>query len=770
MWLWLSRGAGGQTRESQALSKYSITRQLLCAALTNMPPPRDELTADSDQPNFQHLTEPPPNGTVVWLRDELGERGFVTGKVVNIADGRLLVSQEGVDHVRHVPLSEVFAHSHESADDISNLPHQHEPALLENLRSRFGRGSIYTSAGTRVLISLNPNQPLPREYGEDVMREYKRGLSRGAMRRPHLYAVGEAAFSSAVRHGASASVIVSGESGAGKTEASKHLLRYLSWRGGAIPTGYGGSRGGSSGGSANLTPAADDLGVAGRVLHSTPIFEAFGNAATSRNHNSSRFGKHMELLLTPEGSVTGARVRTYLLERTRVATAPPPGERNFHIFYYLAAAGRLPGGRDASQYRTLRGSGASYDHGGDGRRLDFGAFGSARPGARGDAPSSGQRERERELSALAELEAALSHLFVPPEAQKALWELLGALMILAEVDFQTDDDGGATASSASASALAAAEDALGCPGLGELLTTQTMKSPRGGSTYTMHVDARRAAAARDTICAELYRCVFEALVARINAVLSGTRADVPGMRPPVVATATGGGSSILPPMGAMAGSMASTTPPPPPPDGSLHPAAAPAPIAVARAEKKKKKKTSAESTGPIQKKPPQRQKPKRAAPSQPPPIEPPSLHMPRSPPSSPPPSPPAQPKEEPFFGSSSSLPSRLSIGLLDLFGFESFEHNSFEQMCINYANEALQHFFIQCTFQAEELLHLEEGVAWQPSWYPDNRDVLGGHLLARPSWHAPARTLLLARPSWHAPPGQGRIIKPPPRPTHDLCP
>ena len=203
-----------------------------------------------------------------------------------------------------------------------------------------------------MLISLNPNRPLPHEYGEAQMEAYRRGArGDGVRRRPHLYGVGEAAFLAVTRHGTPASVIVSGESGAGKTEASKHLLRYLSWRGGA--SGVGGGGGSSSSGScgANLD---DDLGVAGRVLHSTPIFEAFGNAVTSRNHNSSRFGKHMELLFTPTGQVSGARLRTYLLERTRVATPPPAGERNFHVFYYMAARGLLPGGKPASAFRALR--------------------------------------------------------------------------------------------------------------------------------------------------------------------------------------------------------------------------------------------------------------------------------------------------------------------------------------------------------------------------------------------------------------------------------
>ena len=217
------------------------------------------------------------------------------------------------------PCNEFSASTDGDADDVSQLTHQHEPGLLDNLRSRFARDVIYTSAGTRVLISLNPNRPLPNEYGEATMEVYRRGVRGGGVRRrPHLYAVGEAAFLAVTRHGTSSSVVVSGESGAGKTEASKHLLRYLSWR--ARPDG-GGADGAASSGHGSGESREPPTSLAARVLHSTPVFEAFGNAATTRNHNSSRFGKHMLLMLTRDGHVRGARIATYLLERTRVATS-----------------------------------------------------------------------------------------------------------------------------------------------------------------------------------------------------------------------------------------------------------------------------------------------------------------------------------------------------------------------------------------------------------------------------------------------------------------
>ena len=542
----------------------------------------------------------PASGSTLWVAEpaaEDAEEPFLLAKVVDAGGGRVVCTKQGQGRVCSVPLSACFAcGSDADADDVAKLLHQHEAGLLANLRSRFAREPplIYTGAGPRVLISLNPNRALANEYGDARMRQYRRG-QRGAP--PHLFAVAEAAYRGVVRHGTCASIVVSGESGAGKTQASNQLLRYLSWRArsGSDDKGVAGGAGAGAGSSEPPTS------LAARVLHSTPVFEAFGNAATTRNHNSSRFGKHMELLLTSQGVVSGARIATYLLERTRVAAAPAAGERNYHVFYYLAAAGLLPGHRDADSFRVLGGAAAR-------------------------SPSM-----ERARGEFAQLRESLKQLFMPEEAQQAVWRLLGALLAATEVSFEADEHGGTRA--ADSSALQAMEVALGCPGLGALLTTQPMLSPRGGSTYSIALDARKASTARDTLVAELYRCVFEALVARVNAVLSGTRVLTGG------SSSDGEGGE---------GSEGSSS-------GGAAAADAEAWLACSAAGGAK---------------------------------------------------------------------TTLSVGLLDLFGFESFETNSFEQLCINYANEALQHFFVQCTFHAEELLHHEEGVAWSPVWYPDNREAL----------------------------------------------
>ena len=378
--------------------------------------------------------------------------------------------------------------SHE-LHDLTELHFVHEAALLSHVRERYEHGHIYTYVGP-TLVSLNPFRDLPDEYGEERMADFKRTAAQRSARRPHLYAIAELAHRSVQQEHCSASVIVSGESGAGKTEASKHLLRYLSWRAGA---------------------ASGTMGVATRILHSTPVFEAFGNARTPNNDNSSRFGKHMEVMLTQEGGIAGARVRTFLLEKRRAAAPPPPREANFHVFYLMAArreGSLLPAGRGAESFRCLTNDVDAA--------AAFGAEGAAQAQA-----------RARGAARFAEVAAALRQLFVPDEAQAAVWRLLCAVLLLGEVTFEADAEGNARPTRPEA--LAEAEAAFGCPGLGALLTAQPMLSPRGSSTYTIALDVKKAAAARDSVVAELYRALFDALLARVNAVLSATReAGSPG--------------------------------------------------------------------------------------------------------------------------------------------------------------------------------------------------------------------------------------------------
>lgn len=199
-------------------------------------------------------------------------------------------------------------------NDLTALSYLHEPDVLYNLEVRFKeRQLIYTYCGI-VLVAINPYQELPI-YGSDIIQAY-RGHSMGELE-PHVFAVSEEAYAKLEREKSNISIIVSGESGAGKTVSAKYAMRYFA----------------AVGGSESETQ------IERKVLASSPIMEAIGNAKTTRNDNSSRFGKFTKLLFNNDismMSLTGATMQTYLLEKSRVVFQAPD-ERNYHIFYQLCA-------------------------------------------------------------------------------------------------------------------------------------------------------------------------------------------------------------------------------------------------------------------------------------------------------------------------------------------------------------------------------------------------------------------------------------------------
>ncbi|XP_025966984.2 unconventional myosin-Vb-like [Dromaius novaehollandiae] len=200
-------------------------------------------------------------------------------------------------------------------DDLVALSYLHEPAVLHSLRVRFlEANAIYTYCGI-ILVAINPYKQLPI-YEEEVIYAYS-GREVGDMD-PHIFALAEEAYKQMSRYGKNQSLIISGESGAGKTASAKYAMRYFTTVGGSL----------------------SDSSMEDKVLASSPLMEAFGNAKTTRNDNSSRFGKYIEIGFS-QAYVTGATIKTYLLEKSRV-TFQAKAERNYHIFYQLCASAALP--------------------------------------------------------------------------------------------------------------------------------------------------------------------------------------------------------------------------------------------------------------------------------------------------------------------------------------------------------------------------------------------------------------------------------------------
>ncbi|PAN34584.1 hypothetical protein PAHAL_6G106900 [Panicum hallii] len=254
-------------------------------------------------------------GSHVWAEDPAicwvdGEVVKINGEEAEIqaTNGKMIVAN----------LSKLYPKDMEAAaggvDDMTKLSYLHEPGVLQNLAIRYELNEIYTYTGN-ILIAVNPFQRLPHLYDPHMMQQYK-GAPFGELS-PHVFAVADVAYRAMINENKSNAILVSGESGAGKTETTKMLMRYLAYLGGRAAT--------------------EGRTVEQQVLESNPVLEAFGNAKTVRNNNSSRFGKFVEIQFDKHGRISGAAIRTYLLERSRVCQISDP-ERNYHCFYLLCAA------------------------------------------------------------------------------------------------------------------------------------------------------------------------------------------------------------------------------------------------------------------------------------------------------------------------------------------------------------------------------------------------------------------------------------------------
>ncbi|KZV21513.1 myosin-6-like, partial [Dorcoceras hygrometricum] len=255
-------------------------------------------------------------GSLIWVEDR--NVAWIDGEIVavNGEDIKVLCTSGKMVVVKS---SNVYPKDSEAppcgVDDMTKLAYLHEPGVLDNLKSRYDINEIYTYTGN-ILIAVNPFQRLPHLYDSHMMAQYK-GAAIGELS-PHPFAIADSAYRQLMMNeGVSQSILVSGESGAGKTESTKLLMQYLAYMGGRS--------------------AAEGRTVEQQVLESNPVLEAFGNAKTVRNNNSSRFGKFVEIQFDQKGRISGAAIRTYLLERSRVCQVSDP-ERNYHCFYMLCAA------------------------------------------------------------------------------------------------------------------------------------------------------------------------------------------------------------------------------------------------------------------------------------------------------------------------------------------------------------------------------------------------------------------------------------------------
>lgn len=246
----------------------------------------------------------------------------------------------------------------ETTDDLISLGEVNDSAILNSTRLRFSQKKIYTSIGS-VLMAVNPFARIDGLYSEFKIVEYEN--PREGDKSAHVYLIPARAYDSMKIFGKNQSILISGESGAGKTEATKQCLAFITKVAGASGSSDGRSQQEGTGRRASLlekrasvarrmsqldktldhtnvdmtvTKEKAKADIAQRVIAASPILEAFGNAQTIRNPNSSRFGKWMELSFDDRNQITGSKITSYLLEKSRV-TGRDPLERNYHVFYQV---------------------------------------------------------------------------------------------------------------------------------------------------------------------------------------------------------------------------------------------------------------------------------------------------------------------------------------------------------------------------------------------------------------------------------------------------
>uniref|UniRef100_A0A673W8I0 Myosin VC n=1 Tax=Salmo trutta TaxID=8032 RepID=A0A673W8I0_SALTR len=356
-------------------------------------------------------------------------------------------------------------------NDLTALSYLHEPAVLHNLKVRFVESKIiYTYCGI-ILVAVNPYKQL-HIYGDAVIHAYS-GQNMGDMD-PHIFAVAEEAYKQMARNNKNQSIIVSGESGAGKTVSARYAMRYF----------------------AMVSKSGSKTRVEDKVLASNPITEAIGNAKTTRNDNSSRFGKYTEISFDKRYQIIGANMRTYLLEKSRVVSQSE-SERNYHIFYQMCACADQP------EFKSLRLCEAD--------EFRYTSMG-------GETGIEGVDDRKD----MEETRRTFSLLGLTEDFQADVFKVLAGILHLGNVEIRNVGSDRSSISSSDPH-MAAFCDLLGVSPDGVTRWLCHRRFVMVAETVVKPVTSKRAVNARDALAKQIYAHLFDCVIHKINAAL-----QVPG--------------------------------------------------------------------------------------------------------------------------------------------------------------------------------------------------------------------------------------------------
>ncbi|KAM3962821.1 myosin-VIIa [Aphomia sociella] len=438
-------------------------------------------------------------------------------------------------------LKPLHATSLVGVEDMITLGELQEYTILRNLHIRYNQQLIYTYTGS-MLIAINPYEILPI-YTMDQIHFYQT-IGDGDVLPPHIFAIGENSYRAQKDTSTNQCIVISGESGAGKTESTKLLLQYLA------------------------AASGKHSWIEQQIQETNPILEAFGNAKTVKNDNSSRFGKYINIYFNKKGVIEGGNIEQYLLEKSRIVSQNK-GERNYHIFYSLVD------GLSSDEKKKLE----------LGRATDYNYLTS------GNMITCDGRNDGLEF---ADIRSAFKVLNFPDSDVWTVFSLLSAILHLGNLKFKSfsvnNMESSEVADNMNATRIATllgVNKSVLC----DALTRKTFVAH--GEKVVSNINVSAALDGRDALVKAIYGHIFEYIVSMINK----------------------------------------------------------------------------------------------------------TLH-----------------KDQQL--------SSTSVGILDIFGFENFESNSFEQLCINYANENLQQFFVRHIFKLEQEQYEKEGITWSNINYVDNQENL----------------------------------------------